>query len=525
MEFDLNTIILAAGSLAGGVVIGLFVLKPMAALTWSEYEHKAREQVQKSGHEAEKVKNEVMGRIQSLRERNVQDEEMQKEQFKRIENLILSKEEQLQKKEQKLNEIKKLVDEENAFVDQLRQKNREIEKEFTVKLSAKTGQSLEEVKAQILHELERDLELEREDRLRKQEEYLNEDKVRIAKNMITGAIQRYSSPTSVEKKSTTLTVERDEIKGRVIGKAAENLKLIEELTGVDIIFNDDPNTIIVSCFDLVRKHIAREAILKLTRERIVTPEIIKQKLEEAKADMEKVLIKIGQDVIKKLELDDRKFPPDFAKIVGRLEFRTSYGQNILKHSYEVGHFTLMLASELGLNMETSKVAGFFHDLGKAIDQEVGMPHDQLTKEIMEKYTFSEDEIHAAWAHHDAVPQRTAEAMLVKAGDAISAGRPGARQETLEKYIERITAIEKISSSYEGVSKAFAISAGREVRVIVEPAKLNDGDLADLAKNIAKEIQDSVAYPGRIKVNVIRRTQSIDYTNRIPGPTKKLSKNK
>jgi ribonuclease Y len=190
---------------------------------------------------------------------------------------------------------------------------------------------------------------------------------------------------------------------------------------------------------------------------------------------------------------------------------------------EVGNFTVMLGSELGLNLETCKAAGFFHDIGKAIDQEVGGSHDALTKEIMEKYGFSEEEIHAAWTHHDAAPQRTPEAMLVKAGDAISAGRPGARAESIEKYLERIRALETISSSYEGVSKAYAISAGREVRVITEPSKLKDSDLHDLAGNIAREIEENLTYPGKIKINVIRRTQSVDYANRVPGPSKGTKK--
>lgn len=508
-QLDLNTILIILGTFSAGVIAGLFLLKPKA-LNLEQAQQKAETLVDHATVGAAQSLEEAKEKARSLILRSHESEEKTKEQLKRIEHLIGSKEEQLQKRQQKNLEIKTILEHETKIIDEIKQKNNEGKKRYTENLAKQTGHSTSEIKEEVMQELQRDLDLMKEERLRKVEEYLNEDKVRIGKNMVVTAIQRYAAPTSVEKRDTTITVPRDEMKAKIIGQNGVNLILIEELTGVDIIFNDAPNTIIVSSFDLVRRHIARETINKLLKERIVTAEKIKQKIEEAKSETEKTLIKIGRDTIKQLELDNRKLPDEFAKIVGRLQFRTSYGQNILKHSLEVGHFTLILGNELGLNMETCKVGGFFHDLGKAIDQEVGGSHDALTKEIMEKFLFPEDEIHAAWAHHDAIPQRTAEAMLVKAGDAISAGRPGARQESIEKYIERIKAIEGISNSYEGVTKAFAISAGREVRVIVEPSVLNDDDLPDLAKNIAGEIQENVGYPGKIKINVIRRTQSFDH---------------
>ncbi len=519
---DVNTIAISLGALIAGFAGGYLFLKPQE-ISLSAAEKKAESEVTKALQEAENIYQQAKERTQSLKIRSHEEEEKSKEQFKRLENLLISKQEQLQKKEQKTKEILAVVQEENNTIENFKQKNAGGKKMYVQKLSEQTGQSTEQAKEEILQELMRDLELMREDRLRRYEEYLSEEKVRIAKNMIVGAIQRYASPTSVEKKTTSITLTRDETKGKLIGKNGEFLLLIEELTGVDIIFNDSPNTINISCFDLVKKHIAREALIKLTRERIVTPEKIRQKVDEARLETERALIKIGRDTIKQLELQGRNLPDDFAKIVGRLQFRTSYGQNILKHSFEVGNFTLMLGNELGLNMETCKVGGFFHDLGKAIDQEVGGSHDALTKEIMDKFSFPEDETHAAWAHHDAIPQRTAEAMLVKAGDAISAGRPGARQESIEKYIERIKAIEGIANSYEGVSKVFAISAGREIRVLVEPSQLQDDDLGDLAKNIAGEIQQNVAYPGKIKVNIIRRITTTDYAKATAAASTSLGK--
>jgi ribonucrease Y len=519
MLYETITIIIAFGALAVGLLAGLFAIKPKIKLSIEEYERQASTRINKTEEEARKIKTEIVERIQNIKTKNLADEERFKEQFKRIENLVLSKEDYLSRKKQKLEDTQKILDGESAFVEELRKKNQDSRGAYVQKLSQKAGQDTEQVKRDILHGLEKDLEMEKESKIRKYEEYITEDRERIAKNIITDAIQRYSSPTSVEKRTDTIIVPRDEIKGKIIGRGGEILKLLEELTETDIIFNDAPNTIIIACFDLIKKHVAKETIEKLIKERIVTPEKVRAAMEAAKNETAKTLIKIGYDIIRKLGLEYKKYPEEFARIIGRLQFRTSYGQNIVKHSMEVCNFTVMLGSEIGANVETCKIGGFFHDIGKAIDQEVGGSHDVLTKEIMEKYGFSEEEIHAAWTHHDSIPQRTAEALLVKAGDAISAGRPGARAESIEKYLERIRALESISLSYEGVSKSYAISAGREVRVITDPSKLQDSDLPDLAKNIAHEIEENLSYPGKIKINIIRHTQSVDYANRVPGPAK------
>lgn len=506
-------IIAPLGALILGFAIGFIAIKSKKGENIAAYKHKAEELIAKSSQEAEATKANSKKRIEEIHTYMADFEEKNKSQCEKLEKLIASKEEQVAGKTAKNQEVQAVTDEETRRVEHLKLQMKELEKSLLQKLLGKTGMTFEDAKNEIIHELLRDLELEREDKLRKYEEYLKEEKVRIAKDLITSVIQRYSAPTSVDKKSSALEVARDEAKGKILGRNAANILLLEELTGTDIIFNDAPNTIIVSCFDLVRRHIARETIVKLLKEKAVTTDKVREKFHEVEKETEKTLIRIGKETVRMLGLDKRNYPDEFMKVIGRLKFRTSYGQNILKHSFEVGYFTLMLGGELNLDMLTCKIGGFFHDLGKAIDQEVGGSHDVLTREIMEKYIFSEDEIHAAWAHHDAVPQRTAEAMLVKAGDAISAGRPGARQESIEKYIERIQAIEKISSSYEGVSKTFAISAGREVRVMVEPQQLKDAQLLPLAKSIASDIQANVAYPGKIKVNVIRRTKNVDYAKK------------
>lgn len=513
MTYDIQLLLAGIIALAAGLFAGLYLIKPPKPLSMEDYQRKSAETLQRTEDQCRQIRVDAATRIENLRTRAQQDEERMKEQFKRLENLIASKDEQLKNKTQKNTEIKTILDYESGLVNATKEKVAQLRRDTMTKLASKSGGTVEDMKGLLLQEISRDLELEREDRLRKYEEYLQDDKQSIAKNIITTALQRYSAATSVEKKASVITVTRDDQKARILGPNCQILLLLEQLLEVDIILNDAPNTIIISYYDLVKKHIATETIKKLLKEKFVTPDMVKAKIKEVENETERELVKIGRDTVNKLELQKRNLPPDFMRIIGRLQFRTSYGQNILKHSFEVGTFTMMLGSELGLNMETCKIGGFFHDLGKAIDHEINSPHDVLTKEIMEKYGFSAEEIHAAWTHHDSIPIVTAEAMVVKAGDALSAGRPGARAESIEKYLERIRALESIATSYEGVNKAFAISAGREVRVIVEPHELVDDDLPDLARSIADDIQENVGFPGKIKINVIRRTQSVDYAKK------------
>ncbi len=510
---DFITIIISAIAVVAGIVAGYYISKSKTFESLEQYKEEAESRLAKANQAAEDFKKEALSRMQNLKDRSKEDEVRLKEKIKRVENIIASKKEQLVKKEARKQVLMDMVDEENKKIETLKGLEKKRQGELAEKLANKVGVSLKEAKEKVLGEVVEDLQRMREERLIKYEQYLSDEKVRIAKNMIVSAIQRYGNPTSVEKKSLVVTVPRDDMKAKIIGHNNVNLLLLTELTECDIIFNDAPNTIIISSFDLVKKHIGRETILKLLKEREVNETVIKKKIEDVKIELEKMLIKIGRDIVKKINLKNREFPDDFYRILGRLQFRSSYGQNIIKHSTEVGLFTIMLGSELDVNMETCKIGGFMHDLGKAIDHEIGEPHDLLTKQIMEKYGFSWEEVHAAWTHHDAAPIETAEAMLVKAADAVSAGRPGARQETLEKYLIRIRALEEIGNSYEGVNKAYAISAGRELRVGVDPKVLDDEDLTELAQTVAKEIEENVTYPGKIKINVIRRIQSIDYVKK------------
>jgi ribonuclease Y len=377
------------------------------------------------------------------------------------------------------------------------------------KLASRLGVTIKEITDKLVSQFERELKEDSAEQTKKIVDDAKDKAEKTAKNVIRGALQKFVDRTSVEKKEAKIIVKHDDAKARIVGPNAKNVLLFEELMNVDVIFNDEPNTIVVSTFDLLKKNVARIALEKLVKLRRVDEKAIREAIDSAKKILSQDLLNVGEKAVKKMKFK-RKFPPDLLKIIGRLKYRTSYGQNILLHSFEVAYMAELLASELGLDVETAKVAAFFHDIGKAIDQHVEGSHDVLTREIMTKYKFSEAEIHAAWTHHEAATPETPEARLVMAADAISAGRPGARQESLERYLERLRDLEEIATSFEGVQKTFAISAGREVRVMVSPEDVTDEKMENLAEGIAEKIEDKLSYPGKIKVNVIRRTRAVDF---------------
>lgn len=506
MDFYI-TIILAAG-----------VLVLALGATFYLYNPRSRTSIEAARHKAKIIEAEAESERLGLKSRTLEQTERFKSIFRELEkkaDILAQKEEKsgtvleerLQLRQIDNNRLQGEISKEDQEILKYQTEIEALKKQ-TVPLLSKISNSTEKkIRQNILSDLDMDLSQAVETRLNKLLDFTREQSPAIAKNLLIEAIHRYSASTSVEKKNLIIPINRNETKAKVMGANCEILNLLEEELGVDIIFEDDKPGIAVSHFQLVKKHIARETIMKLIKDRVVDLEKAKQRLAEARTETDQLLLDIGNKIVQKLNLEYRHFPDDFKRILGRLKYRTSYGQNILKHCFEVGYFTLLLGNELGLNEEICKIGGFFHDLGKAIDQEDGRPHDILTKEIMESFQiFSWEEIHAAWTHHDAVPIETAEALLVKAGDAISAGRPGARQETIEKYLARVMALEGIANSYEGVNKAYAISGGRELRVLVDPKRLNDDNLPELASEITQEIEENVAYPGQIKVNVIRRVQ-------------------
>ena len=487
----------------------------LSLLLWRKDQEKRREveakrdkMLAEAKKEAQEIREKAKGEIHQVREEAQQENHRLQEQLKKLESILKMKEEILARRQKKNRAVNDIIDEEATAVKKMRQNIHDLKDQIDQKLVEITTVDRDTMREELMKEARHEVLLEKESYLKKNEAIHKDLAKKEAESILLGAMQKYSAPTSTEKPSSTVEVKRDATKGYIVGKGGENIKLFEQLLEVDVIFNDQPRTITVSSYDLVKRGIAVLAIKKLVKERHINLDKIRRCAKAAELEIESDIQKEGQKIAKEMGLE--KYPPDFIRILGRLKYRSSYGQNILKHSYEVSAFATMLGAELNANIEVCRLAGFLHDIGKAIDYEREGAHDDLGKELLEKYGFSEEIIHPVFAHHEKEPCRTIEAMIVKASDAISAGRPGARQESLDKYLERLHALEDTAASFKGVKKAFAISAGREVRIMVEPEEIDDPGVAKLAHSVAEEVEKKLTYPGKIKVNVIRRTRAIDY---------------
>ena len=496
---------------ASGLTLSLYFIKN--AINTASLEQKKERASKEILASKEKASEIILSTNETiLREKEIFQKDMlqQKEHIKKIEESLIEREENIKKREDKNRQLSLQLKAENEFLESAQNAVKDIEARSTKKLTEIVGANKEEVKNEIINSLSSDLEKYYEDKILNIEESLRDDAGKIARKIITEIMQRISSATSVESRVVNIIVPKDHIKGRIIGAGAKNILHLETKLDVDIIFNDEPNTITLSAFNLVTRYIAQktlENLIKYNGE--ISIKTVDQAMERAEKEVDRELYSIGRRIVQKmnLKIEDK----ELISIIGRLEFRTSYGQNIMKHSMEVAYIALLLGAELGLNIETCKIGGFLHDLGKAIDQnpDVQGSHDFLTKELMEKFGFSSAEIHAAWTHHNSEAPQSAEALIVMAADAISASRPGARQESIDRYIEKIQALEETARSFEGVKNTYAISAGREVRLFVDPEIVNDQQLKNLATKVAEKIETNVAYPGTIKVKVFRKTHNTE----------------
>lgn len=505
------SVILSLTGLAFGCAVGVLAAGKARANP-EEASKKAEKLIAAAVGKAAESKRKTTKQAEEIKTRIAQNTQTRESFLRDLEKSIKIKEDLTAKWDKKAQDLRLQEAMEEERLALARSRHEEIKKEQTNTLSKKAGKNTDELKEEIIKKLEVETEEYNREKLKKLEEYYLENAEKLARNILLEAMQKISMPTSTEKKSAQMLVPKDSLKAALVGRRAENIKELENLLEINVIFNDFPDTISISSYSLLDRHIAEIAIQKLFKSKHITPAIIKEAVKSAQADVEKDIYKIGVDAVKKAGIR-KVFPQDLIRTIGRLGFRTSYGQNIIRHSMEVSYVADMLAGELGLDINICKIGSFLHDLGKAIDQDPGVTggHDVLTRDLMTKYGFSEEEIHAAWTHHEAEPPRTPEAMIVKAADAVSAGRPGARQESIERYIERIRFLEEIPTRFQGVKKSFAISAGREIRVVIDPQLLADKELEPLAKNIAKNIEEEVGYPGKIKINVIRRVINSEYT--------------
>ena len=460
-------------------------------------ESKKREALVETKEEILKAKNEYE-REEKERRADLQKQERRLQQK---EETLDRKTDNIEKKEEQLaNRLTKL-EATQAEADRLKQEQMDV-------LERISGLTAEEAKNYLLQTLEEDVVHESAMKIKEIEARFKDEADTKAREIISLAIQRCAADHVAEATVSVVPLPNDEMKGRIIGREGRNIRTLETLTGVDLIIDDTPEAITVSCFDPVRREIARLALEKLILDGRIHPARIEEMVEKAKREVDAVIKAEGERAI--FETNVHGLHPELVKLLGRMRYRTSYGQNVLNHSIEVSHVAGLLAAEIGANVNEAKRAGLLHDLGKSIDHEVEGSHVTIGVELARKYRESENVIHAIHAHHNDIEPKTIVACLVQAADAISAARPGARRENLENYIKRLERLEEITSSFDGVEKSFAIQAGREVRIMVKPEIVSEDQMVLLARDIAKKIEDELEYPGQIKVHLLRETKAIEY---------------
>ena len=499
-----------------GLVIGIFagiqIRKNISEKEFSSAEEEAKRIINESIKSAESKKREALveAKEEILKARNEYEKEVKERRsdLQKQERRLQQKEETLDRKTDNIEKKEETLARKLSELEESREEVATVKKTQMEVLERISGFTAEEAKNYLISQLETEVTHESAMKIKEIEARFKEEADTMAREMISLAIQRCAADHVAEATVSVVPLPNDEMKGRIIGREGRNIRTLETLTGVDLIIDDTPEAITVSCFDPVRREIARIALEKLILDGRIHPARIEEMVEKAKREVDATIKAEGERAV--FETNVHGLHPELVKLLGRMKYRTSYGQNVLNHSIEVSHVAGLLAAEIGANVAEAKRAGLLHDLGKAIDHEVEGSHVAIGVELARKYKESEAIVHAIEAHHNDVEPKTVVACLVQAADAISAARPGARRENLENYIKRLEKLEEVTSSFPGVEKSYAIQAGREVRIMVKPEQVSEDQMVLLARDIAKKIEEELEYPGQIKVHVLRETKVIEY---------------
>lgn len=507
----IDTIVIILGG-AVGILVGYFVRKNISEAKIGQSENLAKEIIDKASRDSETVQKEkLLEAKEEIHKWRTEAERENKERridLQKYEKRVIQKEEVLDRKLQNLESKETSLGDKLKNVAKKEEEVEGIKVKQLEKLENISGITSDKAKEIILTNAEREVRREMSIMIKEIESQAKEEAEKKSREIISYAIQKCAADHVAETTVTVVNLPNDEMKGRIIGREGRNIRTLETLTGIDLIIDDTPEAVILSGFDPIRREVARIALEKLIGDGRIHPARIEEMVEKAKKEVDSIIKEYGEQAA--FETAVHGLHPELVRLLGRLNYRTSYGQNVLKHSIEVAHIAGIMAAEIGADVKLAKRAGLLHDIGKSVDHEMEGTHVEIGMDLLKRYKESKDIIHAMSTHHGDYEPQTIEAVLVTAADAISAARPGARRETLEAYIKRLEKLEEIANSYEGVEKSFAIQAGREVRIMVKPENVSDEDIHLLARDMTKKIEDELEYPGQIKVSIIRETRAIEY---------------
>ena len=515
MENAIAAVVALVLAIASGVIsfrLGISYRKKIAEAEIGGAEAEAKRIVNEAIKKAEDKKRESLlsAKEEIIKTRNEAEKELKERrvEISRQERRLQQKEEALDKKTESLEKKDETLNRKIKEADEEKEKIAGIHKAQIEMLERLSGLTAEEAKEYLLRNVEDEVRHEAAMMIKEIETQAKEEADKRAKDIISAGIQRCAADHVAETTVSVVSLPNDEMKGRIIGREGRNIRTLETLTGIDLIIDDTPEAVILSGFDPIRREVARVALEKLITDGRIHPSRIEEMVERAKKEVDATIKQEGEQAT--FDTGVHGLHPEIIKLLGKLKFRTSYGQNVLKHSIEVSHVAGIMAGELGVDVAMAKRAGLLHDIGKAVDHEIEGSHISIGVDIAKKYNENKDVIHAIEAHHGDVEAKTIIACLVQAADAVSAARPGARRENIEAYIKRLQQLEEIATSFAGVEKSYAIQAGREVRIMVKPEEIGDGDMEFVAREIVKKIESELEYPGQIKINLIRETRTTDY---------------